>query len=119
MVSGKVPVQAGLALPEEVVRQRRGLARTGVVAVSVALEPDGGAPVEIRVSGWGIALDPAAERAVAAAVRRAVLAPPEPSGSARDEAAIGQEEAVRRAVRRKVKALAGVRPEVVVHLLRS
>jgi ribonuclease J len=113
--SGSIPVGAGgVALGPDVLRERAELARTGLATVAIAIDRRGGLVGSPAVTVRGVAGtdDPEELRALVSTVARAV--------EVARRRRMGPEELreeVRRAVRRKLLDVGGVRPVVEVLVL--
>ncbi len=106
--SGRVAIGGGRAIPSEVIRERRELGRSGLVAVVVASSGPG-AGRNVRVVTHGVS-EAARVRTVAEGAARGVLA----TGATRDRPKLL--DAIRRAVRGRVLDATGQRPVVEVDL---
>lgn len=115
--SGRVAVAGGEAIDPSVLRERTNLARQGVLAVAVVLDEAGRGVGRARVTGSGVCgpLDGDVLELASRAVDRALGALDDRTRR-REESLL---EAVRLAARRAVEAEIGVRPTVLVQVVRG
>jgi ribonuclease J len=111
---GRVAIDdGGEPLGMETLHQRSELGRSGIVAVSLAVDSGGRLLAEPRVTALGVpAVDGQALELVAHDVRRALR-----RLRRTDPATAGFTEQLRRTVRRRILDLASARPTIEIHLL--
>jgi ribonuclease J len=101
-------------LPDEVLRKRADLGRSGIATVSLVLDRHGQATVPPSVSARGVpGVDdnPAALRSVATEVAETLE-------RVRKWQRVDLDEEIRRAARRRLGEISGTRPIVEVHVMR-
>jgi ribonuclease J len=109
VTSGKVAIAGGRAIPEQALRERRKLAKSGVVFVALSYHVDGA--IEVGASATGIGDEQLVIEAAVSAARAAAR-------GLESRAHVEAIEGVRRAVRQRLSERTGQRPMIEVQLTR-